>query len=98
MKVTNLNDHPFIVHPRAAAPATGGIGETLDDVYKSYSTRKAAAYNYCRRLCNDLGGWNFAISGANSEFFSVMFDFAHPDTGELMRARITPYYNHAYYL
>ena len=75
-----------------------GIGVTLDDVYKTYSREKVVAYNYCRRLCEDLDGWNFAITSANTFCFSVMFDFAHPKTGELMRAHITRGYNHAYYL
>ena len=93
-----INGHYLRVHPRAAAPHCHGIGETLDDVYKIYSREKLAAYNYCRELFDDLGGWAFAITSANSTMFSVMFDFAHPDTGELMRAHITRYNNHAYYL
>lgn len=98
MNATKLNGHPFIVHPRAAAPRGRGIGVTLADVYGSHSARKDRAYGYCRRLCGDLGGWNFAITSVNSFAFCVMFDFAHPETGELMRAHITPTYNHAYYL
>lgn len=98
MNATKLNGHPFMVHPRAAAPRYTAIGETLDDVYGSCSVRKRSAYDYCLRLCHDLDGWNFAITGANCFLFSVTFDFAHPDTGELMRAHITKYYNHAYYL
>lgn len=94
----NVNGHYLLVHPRAAAPMCRGIGETLDDVYKSYSREKQCAYNYCRQLCEDLGGWNFAITSAGSQTFSVMFDFAHPRTGELMRAHITRWHNHAYYL
>lgn len=94
----NVNGHYLLVHPRAAAPMCLGIGETLDDVYKTYSRDKLVAYNYCRRLCEDLGGWNFAITSANIFCFSVMFDFAHPETGELMRAHITKAHNHAYYL
>ena len=95
---TTLNGHHFVVHPRAAAPIDRGIGVTLDDVYSTYSDGKAVAYNHCRLLCGDLGGWNFAITSANIFSFSVMFDFCHPESGELMRAYITKDYNHAYYL
>lgn len=98
MKAIKLNGHSFIVHPRAAAPTCAVIGVTLDDVYATCSTEKHRAYNYCRCLCDDLGGWGFAITSANTFSFCVMFYFEHPETGEIMLAHITPTYNHAYYL
>lgn len=88
----------FKVHPRAKAPAKRIEGEHLDDVYGSFSAAKARAYMYCRALEAEFDGFDGGITGHNSQFFTYMFDFVNPDTGELMRAHITPTYNHAYYL
>lgn len=88
----------FKAHPRAKVPAMRFDGYTLEDVYKRPSNRKRHAFDYCKRLCERYGGWNFRISSHNCMAFTVMFDFEHPETGELMRAFITRDNNHAYYL
>lgn len=88
----------FTIHPRAKAPYYRVDGYTLEDVYERPSKRKRNAFDYCKRLCERYKGWDFCISGHNETTFSVMFDFMHPETGELMRAHITKTYNHAYYL
>lgn len=93
----NIN-HDFTVHPRAKAPAMRVDGYTLEDVYGRMSDNKCRAFAYCKRLCERYCGWDFCISSHNNMMFTVMFDFMHPDTGELMRAYITRSYNHAYYL
>lgn len=93
----NINDD-FTVHPRATAPLMRLDGYTLEDVYERPSNRKRQAFAYCKELCERYGGWDFRISGHNCMTFSVMFDFEHPETGELMRAFITRVHNHAYYL
>lgn len=77
----------FKVHPRAMAPVKRIEGLTLDDVYGTYSCAKARAYRYCKDL-------EKRFDGGITYGFVYMFDFANPDTGEL----ITPFYNHAYYL
>lgn len=98
MADVKINGHPFTLHPKASAPGMYCKGYTLADVYDNWSNAKQNAYDYCMRLCNDLDGWNFRITGSNFMCFTVMFDFEHPETGELMRARITKDYNHLYYL
>ena len=93
----NINDD-FTIHPRAKAPAMRLAGYTLDDVYERPSVHKRLAFDYCKRLCERYGGWDFRISSHNTMTFTVMFDFQNPDTGELMRAVITRDYNRAYYI
>lgn len=88
----------FTVHPRAAAPKPHAIGYTLDDVYGRCSSAKRDAFADVARLCEDFGGRNLRITAANKFAFSCAFEFAHPETGEAMRAIITRDYNHAYYL
>ena len=51
-----------------------------------------------RHLKNEFDGFDGGITSHNTFGFVYMFDFVNPDTGELMRAHITPYHNHAYYL
>lgn len=93
----NVNE-AFTVHPRAEAPSMRYEGETLRDVYGRYSDNKKRAFDCCVSLCEEFNGYSFRITSHNSFSFCVMFDFANPETGEAMRAHITPAYNHAYYL
>lgn len=102
--MANLNEW-FIVHPRKRVdrtPLTDWAGcpmpKTLSDVYGSYSSKKEAAYEYCRMLCDKFNGERFCIASHNSNIFTVDFDFPHPETGEMMHAHITPSCNHAYYI
>ena len=88
----------FEVHPRAAAPGNCIEGVRLSDVYDSYSYAKERAYDYCKALEEEFDGWNGGIVSHNTFTFTYMFDFVHPETGEIMRAHITPAHNHAYYL
>lgn len=95
----------FIVHPRKRVGRTPLIDrsgcpmpKTLDDVYRSYSSKKAAAYEYCLMLCVKFNGERFCIASHNVNMFTVDFDFPHPETGEMMHAHITPTANHAYYI
>ena len=88
----------FTVHPRAKAPAMTCEGVRLSDVYGSWSNLKQIAFDECVELCEELNGKSFCITGHSTSYFSVMFDFEHPETGDRMRAHITPSTNHAYYL
>lgn len=94
----NIKGHHFEVNPKAAAPEWYCKGFTLADVYDRWSHEKQSAYDYCKRLCDDLDGWGFCISSSNTFAFSVMFDFNHPETGDLMRAYITRDHDRAYYI
>lgn len=88
----------FTVHPYAKAPEKYCEGYVLADVYGTYSYRKEQAFKYCKALCERFNGWGFCITSHSTFTFCAMFDFENPETGEIMRAHITPTYNHAYYL
>ena len=49
-------------------------GVYLDDVYSSYSSAKAAAYRYCRNLCDKENGYSFRIISHNFNVFSVAWN------------------------
>lgn len=86
------------VHPRKKAPTVQREGFELYDVYKRPSWYKVLAYRNCREMCHDLDGGDFAITQHSCQAFTVSFIFAHPNTGELMRAVITSRNADAYYL
>ena len=85
-------------HPKASAPAHRVKGEKLSDVYKNPSDAKIRAFNCCKRECEKLNGFNFAIVGHSSYIFAVRFDFEHPETSERMRAHYTGFNKHLYHL
>lgn len=102
--MANLNKW-FTVHSRkrvGRTPLTDWAGrpmpKTLSDVYGTYSSKKAEAYEHCRMLRDKFNGERFCIASHNGYVFTVDFDFPHPETGEMMRAHITPSCNHAYYI
>ena len=95
---SKIHNYTFYFHPKAVAPRKSQSFNSLDECYGHYSQAKQKAFNYCKHMCDDLSGFNFSISGYNCMAFSVMFDFKHPETGELMRVHITPSYNHLYFL
>lgn len=49
-------------------------GESLHDVYTSFSRAKENAMNYCRNLCYNENGKNFHICSANTFQFSVAWE------------------------
>lgn len=98
MATVEIKGYNFTFHPNTDAPNKYVKGETLSDVYKKWSSAKQRAYDECRKMFDCLNGHGFCISGSNCDTFTVMFDFEHPETGKLMRAKITKCYNHLYYL
>ena len=52
---------------------------TLCDVYGSYSSAKARAYDYCKELMHKYDGWGFRIFGKNCMTFSAGFEFIDAD-------------------
>ena len=56
----------------------------LYDVYGSFSRAKANAWRYCQELCDRYGGMGLKIVGANSQTFSIGFEYPDPETGVLM--------------
>lgn len=56
----------------------------LRECYSSWSNAKQKAYDYQRRLCYELDGFDFKIISATGWFFSVGFLYHDPETGVLM--------------
>lgn len=63
---------------------------TLDDVYKSYSTAKRHAWEYCERQCAKLNGTRLTVLSYNTFGFTAAFQYPHPETGVLMLRVETP--------
>lgn len=57
----------------------------LFDVYKSFSTDKYNAFNYCLRECARLNGFNFRITSTNTFHFSC--GFLYYDENKRLRCR-----------
>lgn len=66
---------------------------SLWDAYGKPSENKVRAWDYCKRLCAEMGGFDMVISSRNSMVFSVVFKFADNETGELCYAYITRDYD-----
>lgn len=89
----------FAMHPRATrahVPATDYNGRewpvTLEQCYKSPSTAKCVAYRYWRDVYCSFGvngARRWCITGFNCNFFTIEFEFKHPETGEWWRAIAT---------
>ena len=64
---------------------------TLRDVYKSWSWAKEKAWRYCQELCEQYNGTGLKIIGANSQTFSIGFEYMNAETGEAMFLHHTAY-------
>lgn len=62
----------------------------LWDVYGSFSTNKARAFNSCKELCKSLDGENLKIISHNCHIFTAGFTFFNNETGAQSFAFITP--------
>lgn len=47
----------------------------LRNMYRSWSDKKQAAFENCRRACADHGGQGLRIISANTNFFTVGFTY-----------------------
>ena len=74
------------------------MGDSLSEVYGSYSSAKAAAWKHCERLCAELDGYCLCITSANTYTFTAQFEFDNPENGRPMVCRITPSHTCAMYL
>lgn len=73
-------------------------GNTLDEVYGTYSVAKSYAWRHCERLCSELEGYNLCITSANTFIFSAQFEFANPENNRPMVCHIMPSRTYAMYL
>lgn len=56
----------------------------LRECYTTWSIEKQKAYDYQRRVCYEMKGFEFRILSATTFFFTVGFLFSHPETGVVM--------------
>lgn len=73
-------------------------GNSLDEVYGTYSVAKSYAWRHCERLCSELGGYYLCITSANTFVFTAQFEFDNPENGRPMVCHITPSRTYAMYL
>ena len=73
-------------------------GAHLEEVYGSYSVAKSYAWQYCERLCCELGGRRLCVTSANTFMFTAQFEFDNPENGRPMVCHITPRQTYAMYL
>lgn len=73
-------------------------GDYLSDVYGRYSNAKATVWEWCKSVCEELDGYYFCITSANTFVFSAQFEFDNPENGRPMVCRITPSRTYAMYL
>lgn len=66
---------------------------TLDEAYKNPSRYKWVAYHRCLDLCASLDGFDFRITAAGCQTFSVCFWYWGKETGALCFAYITRDYD-----
>lgn len=73
-------------------------GRNLYEVYGSFSSAKAKAFEDCRRWCYETNGENFRITSHNSFSYSVAWemDYVDPETGEVSRATRIETANNSY--
>ena len=80
----------------AAVHAYNNRRWTASDIWEAYdrpSAAKVRAWDYCRELCANMGGFDLLISGWNCMQFSVVFKFEDENTGVLCYAYITRDYD-----
>ena len=95
----------FDARRKREIPFNRSLGQTLDDVYGSYSKAKQDAYSYCTRLWSDTWdevrkhgftctGWR--ITSANTFVFTFEWDIVDSDGDLVAMARITRDHNWLY--
>jgi len=63
------------------------------EAYKNPSVYKVRAWERCKALCAEMGGFNLVISAAGVQTFSVVFTFTDEETGVVCYAYITRDYD-----
>lgn len=76
---------------------TRSTASTLWDVYGRWSRAKEQAFDYCRSLCYEYGGYDLRIITANTFIFTAGFTFTAEDGRECFMY-ITPSYDTPVYI
>lgn len=69
---------------------------TYNDIFTAYgrpSVDKCRAWEYCKRVCEELDGFDLLIASRNTFSFSAVFTFTDKETGELCYGYITKDYD-----
>lgn len=74
-------------------PYTCGKG-SLYDAYSKPSKSKRGIWESWHQFAKSVNAEDFRVLYSNSFSFTIGFDFINPDTGEIMRAKITPTHNY----
>ena len=77
----------------AYSPRNWKLSRDIYEAYKTPSVYKVRAWERCKRLCAEMGGFDLAISAAGCQTFSVVFKYTDSETGELCCAYITRDYD-----
>lgn len=80
----------YLVH---AIPYTCGKG-SLDDAYSKPSKAKRGIWESWKRFARSVNATDFRVLSSNTYHFIIGFEFVNPETGELLRAKITPTHNY----
>lgn len=65
----------------------------ISQAYGRYSTAKSRAWEYCRELCERLGGYALKVINHNTFTFTAGFESIDPETGVVRFTYITPNYD-----
>lgn len=96
INVSNSSKRDQRIARENAAFAYAHRGYTYSDIWEAYdrpSVYKVRAWEYCKQLCADLGGFDMLIASRNTFQFSVCFKFYDQETGALSYAYITRDYD-----
>lgn len=74
-------------------PYKSGYG-SLFNAYSKPSTSKRYIWFKWQRFVQSVNGSDFRVLSRNCFIFTIGFDFVNPETGERMRAKITPTHNY----
>jgi len=67
----------------------------LNSAYGRCSSAKKRAWEYCQDLCRKYEGEGLKVISRNGYRFTAGFEYADPNTGELMFMYISPNYDRA---
>lgn len=94
--ITNTKKADQRIARQAAERAYADRRYTYTDIWYAYekpSVDKCRAWQYCKELRDKYHGYDLLIASKNTFFFTAVFKFADPKTGELSYAYITRDYD-----
>ena len=77
-QIENTTKRNQTIARNAAEYAYNNPRWTYNDIYSAYdrpSREKVQAWEYCKNVCNEVGGYDLVISSKNTFRFSAVFKF-----------------------